>query len=105
MALSGTKGLVVRVNKCPFIIMHAQMPLRTLCRICLVYSMPAACPAGLFYMMMVTWEEEEMKGTGNHAAFSQSQISSMHGGRPTDCIWELRDVVYILCVLFDQFSA
>ena len=56
-------------------------------------------------MMMVTREEEEMKRTGNHAVFSQSQINSMHEGRPTDCIWEMCDVMYFLWVLFDRLGA
>ena len=53
-----------------------------------------ACPAPLFCMMMVTWEEE-MKGDNNHERFSQSHMNfPMHRRMDSDCILGLRDAFY-----------
>lgn len=42
-------------------------------------------------MVMVTWEEEEVKGTGNHTAFRSLRYVSMHApvreGRLTRSLW------------------
>ena len=69
MTFFGTSGVVARANKRPFMIMRAQWSLRALYQTCLVHSYPARF---FFCMMRVTREEEEVKGAGNHAAFSQS---------------------------------